>query len=74
MFYTSALEFPAVVITIMPKCSLSNLDVLYGGLNAVQLNHLFSVERQCSGAPLSTFLPCYVLLMLLIVEKLSWRI
>lgn len=41
MFYTSALEFPAVVITIMPKCSLSNLDVLYGGLNAVQLNHLF---------------------------------
>lgn len=41
MFYTSALEFPVVVITIMPKCSLSNLDVLCGGLNAVRLNHPF---------------------------------
>lgn len=41
MFYTSALEFPVVLITIMPKSSPSNLDLLCGGVNALQLNHLF---------------------------------
>lgn len=35
MFYTSALEFPVVLITIMPKRSLSNLDLLCGGVNAL---------------------------------------
>lgn len=41
MFYTSALEFPVVLITIMPKHSFINLDPLCGGINALQLNHLF---------------------------------
>ena len=50
MFYTSALEFLVVLITIMPKSSLSNLDLLCGGVNALQLNHLLFFSQQRANA------------------------